>query len=279
MRNELATPRTKTLGLGLLSALIIVLVATAQIALAGPKGDSHEPPPPPELPAGALDTSGTDVPPTPLPPGVTPAPEAMSAPYTWFESAMVGSNDDVAVFVPARSMSVGGQPASGHIIVQSLGADEAAPVGADAVPDRPTLQFSGRSAQISVYGHTASTEAGDITKSARFSTPLQITLGITDEVWEAAGGDITNFEVRYYGDQGRWVGVPGEVDPFSPRSVTVGVGHLTTFGLFYEEPDPIAPPDGGDISLGMTSAGIAALFGLALVAAGFYVRRRATARL
>ena len=273
---RLISSKAKVLGFGLLSALIVVLVATAQVALAGPSHQADGPPPPPPLPPGAVDGNDMDIPPTPLPPDVMQTTQTETAPYDWFNSTTVEAGAGVQVFVPARSMTVGGNPASGHLIVKPLATDQGAAVNPDAVPDRPTLLFSGQSAQITVYGHTGTTEPGDITAQAQFSTPLQITLGISDEVWDAAGADIGNFEVRYYSDQGRWVGLSGVVNPFSPRGVTVSVSHLTTFGLFYEEPEVVVGPiDGGDISLGMSSVGLAALFGLTLVAAGFYVRRRA----
>ncbi len=274
MRYELRSAKARVMGFGLMSALLVAIVMTSQIVMA-----ATDPPPPPPLPSDALNGDGTDIPVTPLPPGVTPAiepGEAVSAPYTWFESTVVNAGTDASLFVPARAMTVGGEPASGHFIVRPLAADQAPPAGPENVPDRPTLVFSGRSVEVEAYGHTAVSEPGYITDQARFTSSPAITLGITDEEWEAAAGDITYFEVRYYDDgPQRWVKLPGAVDPFSPRSITATVPRLATFGLFLEQVEPL---DGGDVMLGTNGIALAGLFGLALVAVGFYVRRRATSR-
>jgi hypothetical protein len=179
-------------------------------------------------------------------------------------------------------MNVNGQPASGQITVKPVKSSDVAEVSADTVPDRPTLQFAGRSVEINVFGQTAvSGGASDITDSVRFNPPLEIGFDITDEEWETNGGFAGTYEVRFFSVQyNRWVPLAGEVDPFPPRRVTAKVTHLTSFGLFFE-PAEQAPgaPDGGDYSLGIGGAGLIGLFGATLIIVGFYVRRKAVARI
>ena len=71
----------------------------------------------------------------------------------------------------------------------------------------------------------------------------------------------------------------GEVDPFPPRRVTAKTTHLTSFGLFVAPAPVPEAPDGGDYSLGIGGAGLIGLFGATLMIVGFYVRRKAAARI
>jgi hypothetical protein len=214
---------------------------------------------------------------TPIPPaGATATPEPTA-------TAIPTPAPKVDLKLPARSMNVGGQPASGQITVKPVRSSEVPEVGSDTVPDNPTLQFAGRSVEISVYGGTgASAGASDITDDVRFNPPLEIGFDITEEEWDANGGMAGKYEVRFYRtSQGTWINLEGTVDPFStPKRVVAYVSHLTIFGLFFE-PSEQAPgaPDGGDYSLGMGGAGLIGLFGATLIIVGFYVRRKANARI
>jgi hypothetical protein len=178
-------------------------------------------------------------------------------------------------------MNVGGQPASGQITVKPVKSSEVADVSSATIPDRPTLQFTGRSVEINVFGETATSGgASDITDSVRFNPPLEIGFDITDEEWESNDGIAGTYEVRYFSVQeNRWVALAGVVDPFPPRRVTAKTTHLTSFGLFFEPAPVLGPPDGGDYSLGNGGAGLIGLFGATLIIVGFYVRRKAAARI
>ena len=338
MRNGPLASNTRVLVFALASALLLMTLVTAQVALAGPSTgvggqtgtngtvptatatstsvDTPTPAPPTNtpLPRPPLPTV-TPGPPDGIPPGppdATPVPPVappVTAAYDWLTVTVIdvpvfepeptatpapdGTTTSVldpdatatptpepapkvALKVPARSMNVGGQPASGQITVRPVKANEAAEVSADTLPDRPRLTFAGRSVEINVYGQTATSGPADITDRVRFNPPLEIGFDITQEEWDAAGGDITAFEVRFFSVQeNRWIVLAGTVDPFPPRRVTAIVTHLTSFGLFIEPAEEGAgAPDGGDYSLGMGGAGMIAFFGVTLIILGFYVRRR-----
>ena len=207
---------------------------------------------------------------TPLPgqPTSTPAPTAVPA----------TPQPKVALKVPARSMSVGGQPASGQITVKPVAASSVPTTDSGTLPDRPTLVFGGRSVEVDVFGLTAGTSAADITSEVRFNPPLTITFDITEAEWEAANGDTSKFEVRFFStSENRWISLPGDVNPFVPRSVSATVTHLTTFGVFIETATEVAPaPEGGDFTLGGAWLAMASALGLAFVASGLYLRRRSS---
>ena len=308
---------------GVASALLLLTLATVQVALAGPSGSSsgqtvgtlpptntpipvatQAPPAPPAIPAPTVTPIPTSTPipsadatetPTPLPtaPEPDPAPPVTEA-YSWFELTAfevpvfepepepeATEIPNVGLKVPARSMNVGGQPASGQITVKPVKASEVADVSSATLPDKPTLQFTGRSVEIDVYGLTATSgDASDITGDVRFNPPLEIGFDITDEEWEANDGIAGSYEVRFFSAQeNRWVALAGEVDPFPPRRVTAKTTHLTSFGLFVAPAPVPEAPDGGDYSLGIGGAGLIGLFGATLMIVGFYVRRKAAARI
>ncbi len=279
---------------------------------------TQPPPAPPAIPTPTLTPAPTSTPippadatetPTPLPtaPEPDPAPPVTEA-YTWFEltafevpvfepepeataepapeataepAPEATAIPSVALKVPARSMNIGGQPASGQITVKPVKASEVADVSSSTIPDKPTLQFTGRSVEIDVFGLTATSgDASDITGDVRFNPPLEIGFDITDEEWEANEGIAGSYEVRYFSVQeNRWVALAGEVDPFPPRRVTAKTTHLTSFALFVASAPVPEAPDGGDYSLGIGGAGLIGLFGATLIIVGFYVRRKAAARI
>ena len=208
----------------------------------------------------------------------TPEPGATATP-TPAPTATATPQPKVALKIPAKSMKLNGQPATGQITVKPMKASEAAAVTVATVPDRPGLSFAGRSVEINVFGGSGTSgAAADITDDVTFNPPLEIGFDITEQEWQDAGGDIHAFEVRFYSTRDeRWVKLSGIVDVFStPKRVTARVTHLTRFALFYERAEQGAgAPDGGDYTLGMGGAGFMALFGATLLITGFYVRRRA----
>ncbi|MBI4236212.1 MAG: hypothetical protein HY688_02495 [Chloroflexi bacterium] len=135
--------------------------------------------------------------------------------------------------------------------------------------------------QITVFGQTSATQAQDVTSVVRFNPPLEIAFDITEAEWQAAGGDVSKFQVRFYSVQlGRWVQLSTEVDPFPPRRARASVNHLTTIGLFVEKPapQPAATPTpkpiaGGDITVSTGALALLGLLGLMLIATGAYYLR------
>lgn len=311
MQGRSRATRKRVLIFGSLSVLMILFLMTVQVAIAGPSAapDAQStvpstlptptpepttppvpPPAPPPLPPAELPTPLPDAAtPTPVP-GAVPSGKPLAPPktesYNWteptsFEAPVFEEEEDpppggdpappapkVAVTVPAKSMSVDGAPASGLFTLTPV---EAPAPTEENLPDRPTLSFSGRSIEISVFGAT-----GDISSDVRFNPPLEIGFDITDEEWEDAAGDITRFQVDYYSvTEGRWIQLSTTVDPFPPRRATGFTTHLTTFGLFVDSESTLPAPDGGDISLSTTVLALMGLFGLLLVGSGALYLRRA----
>ncbi len=356
MRNGPFVSNKRLVVFGVVSALLLLTLATVQVALAGPSEapngstvgtlptavptntplpiPTSPPPPPPVLPdptetpiptatpVPPADATSTPVP-TATPEGFIPAPDVappVTEAYDWFEpteidvpifepeptatavanptatpvppvgatatpiptpTAIPTRAPKVALKVPARSMNVDGHPASGQITVKPVAASDLADTSSNSTPDNPALTFAGRSIEINVYGRTAISDADDITDDVGFNPPLEIGFDITDAEWDANGGMAGTYEVRFFSpSEGIWKVLDGTVDPFPPRRVTAYVAHLTSFGLFFE-PAEQAPgaPDGGDYSIGIGGAGLIGLFGATLVIVGFYVRRKANARI
>lgn len=270
-RNRLA--RRKVLTLGLASGLLVLSLATAQIAMAGPSAG-------PTAQTSTIPTPG----PTPPPPPPIPTPPAGSdtttVSYSWAAplSQDIPLSDDAGapganISLPARAMSVDGLPASGNISVEPL--DTIPDVNSETLPDNPTATFLGRSVTINVTGANANMAgAEDVTSRVRFNPPLVLSFDITQEEWEAAGQNPDAFQIRFFSTTlNKWISIPTTVDPFNtPIRARGTTSHLTTFALFDAPPAPA--PDGGDFSFGAGILAVMALMGVALVGSGAYYLRR-----
>ncbi|MBI4329430.1 MAG: hypothetical protein HY685_06160 [Chloroflexi bacterium] len=156
-----------------------------------------------------------------------------------------------------------------------------APKPAAAVPPKPpapTITFLGRAVEINVYDGLGA----DITGKVFFNPPLEIVFDISEAEWTAVGGDLSQFNVRYYNPAtAEWVSLATTVDPVPPRKAKAYVSHLTVFGLFRQQPTPAPltptatkpPIPGGDASVGTEGLVLLGLLGLLLVGSGAYYLR------